>query len=93
VAARRIECSSKAAHDGPKRITHVGGFNPDGSPWRLALEDAIREIEADRRTYYCDVGGQSYLIVVDKNGAGAKFIKAVIDGSEPDSLLKLPDCS
>jgi hypothetical protein len=92
VAARRIECTNKRAHDGSRRITHVGGADKGGERWKIAHEDAIRDIESGKASYYCDTGGQSYLVIVAKDASGAKFIKAVIDGDTPDSLLKLPDC-
>jgi hypothetical protein len=91
VAARRIECTSKKTRDG-RRITHIGGSSADGERWKLSLEDAIREIESGKASYYCDAGGQSYLMIVAKDQSGAKLIKCLIDGEAPESLLKLPDC-
>ena len=87
MAARRIECASRKTRDGSQRITHVGG-----SGWKISHEDAVRDIESGKASYYCDAGGQSYLVIVARDEAGAKFIKTVIDGDVPDSLLKLPEC-
>jgi Protein of unknown function (DUF3892) len=92
VPARRIDCTSKKTRDGSRRITHIGGSGADGARWKISHEDAVRDIESGKRRYYCDAGGQSYLVVVDKDKSGAKFIKSVIDGDAPDCLLKLPDC-
>ena len=92
MAARRIECASKKSRDGRRRITHIGGSTADGRRWKVSQEDAIEEIESGKAGYYCDTGGQSYLVVVAKDKSGAKFLKSVIDVDAPDSLLKLPDC-
>jgi hypothetical protein len=92
VAARRIECTSKKTRDGRRFIAHIGGSSKDGGRWTLPHEDAIRDIESGKMSYYCDTGGQSYLVIVAEDKSGAKFIKAVIDGDVPDSLLRLPDC-
>ena len=92
MAARRIECASRRARDGSQRITHVGGSGKDGARWKISHEDAVRGIESGNASYYCDAGGQSYLVIVASDKAGAKFIKTVIDGDVPDSLLKLPEC-
>ena len=91
-AARRIECIRQ--HDGGKspRISHVGGSNADGAPWAMPESEAIREIEAGRAKFYCDVLGQSYLVVVGIDKAGAKFLKTAIDSDSPDCLLRLPRC-
>jgi hypothetical protein len=92
VAARRIECTTKKTRDGSRRITHVGGSGKDGARWKIPHEEAIRDIESGKAGYYCDRGGHSYLVVVATDKSGAKFIKTVIDGDVPDSLLELPDC-
>jgi hypothetical protein len=92
VAALRIECASRGARDGSQRITHVGGSGKNGVPWKILHEDAIRDIESGKTSYYCDAGGHSYLVIVARDKTGAKFIKAVIDGDGSDSLLKLPEC-
>jgi hypothetical protein len=93
VAARRIECTGKGTRDGSRRIMYVGGSSKDGTRWKILHEDAIRNIESGKASYYCDTGGQSYLVIVATDKSGAKFLKAVIDGDAPDSLLKLPDCA
>jgi isocitrate lyase len=92
-AARRIECIRQ--DDGRKgpRISHVGGSNADGTPWAMPESEVIREIEAGSTKFYCDVLGQSYLVVVGTDKAGAKFLKTAIDSDSPDCLLRLPRCS
>jgi isocitrate lyase len=91
-AARRIDCIRE--HDSGKsaRITHVGGTNVDGTPWEMSESEAIREIEAGRTKFYCDVLGQSYLVVVSTDKSGAKYLKTAIDADSPDCLLRLSRC-
>ena len=91
-AARRIECIR--LRDGGKSapITHVGGSNADGTPWGMPAREAIREIETGRTKFYCEVLGQSYLVVVGTDNEGAKFLKTAIDSDSPDCLLRLPRC-
>jgi hypothetical protein len=74
-------------------VTRVGGLNSDGSPWSMEEAQAIRDIEAGRSKFYCDIYGQSYLVVVGTDKSGAKFLKAAIDGDSPACLLRLPDCA
>lgn len=71
---------------------HIGGSGRDGARWECSHEDAVRDIESGKMSYYCDTGGQSYLMILAQDKSGSKFIKAVIDGDIPESLLKLPDC-
>jgi hypothetical protein len=92
-AARRIECIRVSDGGKSPRITHIGGFNADRTPWRMSQSDAIREIESGRAKFYCDVLGQSYLVVVGTaDKAGVKFLKTAIDPDTPDCLLRLPRC-
>jgi hypothetical protein len=91
-AARRIECVSQHDSGESARIAHIGGFNADGTPWGMSEGEAIREIEAGRTKFYCDVHGQSYLVMVSTDKSGAKFLKTAIDSESPDCLLQLPRC-
>ena len=91
-AARRIECIRQDEGGKSPRISHVGGSNADGTPWAMPESEAIREIEAGRAKFYCDVLGQSYLVIVGIDKAGGKFLKTAIDADTPDCLMRLPRC-
>lgn len=91
-AARRIECIKQRDSGKNARAAHIAGFNSDGTPWGISEAEAIREIEAGGMKFYCDVLGQSYLVVVGTDKSGAKFLKAAIDLDGPDCLLRLPRC-
>jgi hypothetical protein len=91
-AARRIECIRQRDSGKSTRIAHVEGSNVDGTPWGMSESEAIREIESGRTKFYCDVLGQSYLVVVGTAKSGGKFHKPAIDSDSPDCLLQLPRC-
>jgi hypothetical protein len=90
--ARRIECIKERDRGPNSRIAYIGGLNSDGAPWGMSESEAIREIEAGSAKFYCDVLGQSYLVVVGIDKAGAKFLKTAIDSDRPDCLMRLPRC-
>jgi hypothetical protein len=90
--ARRIECTARQTRGDAVRVTVVGGLNLDGTSWSMTEAEAIREIESGRGKFYCDVYGQSYLVVVGTDKSGVKFLKAAIDADSPTCLLRLPEC-
>jgi hypothetical protein len=91
-AARRIECIKQRDSGKNARVAYIAGLNTDGTPWGMQESEAIREMEAGSTKFYCDVLGQSYLVVVGTDKSGAKFLKAAIDSDGPDCLLRLPRC-
>jgi hypothetical protein len=91
-SARRIECIARQPRGGGARVTRVGGLDSDGTPWSMTEAQAIREIETGKMKFYCDVYGQSYLVVVGTDKSGVKFLKGAIDGDSPACLLRLPEC-
>lgn len=91
-AAHRIECIRQRESGKSARVAYIAGSNSDGTSWGMEESEAIREIEAGKRKFYCEVLGQSYLVVVGTDKSGAKFLKAAIDPDSPDCLLRLPRC-
>jgi hypothetical protein len=91
-AARRIDCIEQHDRGKSARIAAISGFNADGTAWKMSESEAIREIEAGRTKFYCDMEGQAYLVVVGFDRSGAKFLKTAIDSDRPDCLLRLPRC-
>lgn len=93
-ATVRIQCINKtdrgSAHE---RIRAIGGLNPDGTRWRLNLDDAIQGVESGKWKFYVErpVGDRVW-VVVATSAAGHKYLKTTADGDQPNNLLSLPEC-
>ena len=89
----RIQCINKAPRNDPYRhITHVGGVNPDGSPWKLTEEKAIEGIHADRWEFFVSEKGMTAKVVIARSRFGHEYLKTEADGERPDNLLALQEC-
>jgi Protein of unknown function (DUF3892) len=76
-----------------ERITHVGGCRSTTGSWEITQKEAIAHIESHEFRFWVSVGGKSVWVVVAESPSGAKYLKTEGDGSDPDDLLSLPECS
>jgi hypothetical protein len=78
-------------HD--RRLSFVGGVNLDGAHWRISEAEAVAAIEEGRWQFFVATAGRQQPVVVAVSKYGQKYLKAVGDGLQPESLLALPECS
>jgi hypothetical protein len=93
-ASVRISCINKTdrtnAHE---RISHVGGVNANGTPWKLPLANAIADVESGKWAFYVEQPpGHRVDVIVAVSAYGHKYLKTKADGEQPDNLLALPEC-
>lgn len=91
--AKQIRCIRKNDFYNPcDRITHVGGVEPDGKPWKLTQREAIQGIEAGKWRFHVAVKGKRDWVIVAFNPFGSLYLKTENDEVEPNNLLNLPEC-
>jgi hypothetical protein len=92
-SAHEVKCINKSNRYNPhERILCIGGFNPDGSRWKLNEPDAIKGIEEGTWTFYVTQQGRTVNVIIARSAYGHKYLKTVADGVLPDNLLSLPEC-
>lgn len=74
-----------------ERISHIGGVNQFGLPWRLTQEQAIEGIETGRWSFFISRGDSIIGVVVGLHPCGGKYLKTEVDSKHPLLLLSLPD--
>jgi hypothetical protein len=87
-----IKCINKTPRLDPHdRIRRVGGVNPNGSRWSLALDEAIAGIVQKKWRFWTSGGGKPVWVVI-ANHNGHSYLKTEADGMHPNNLLSLPEC-
>lgn len=88
----QVRCINKQDRYNPhSRIINIGGINPNGTRWKLPEDQAIRDIESGKYSFYVIVGGRSVKIIIAFH-EGRKYLKTEADGITPNNLLSLPEC-
>ncbi|KRQ15383.1 DUF3892 domain-containing protein [Bradyrhizobium manausense] len=85
----RIRYANKTDRKNPdERITHVGGVNPDGKPWKRSIEQVVKDIESAEWEFYVEENGRRVGVVWATHN-GHKYIKTTADDIQPDNVLPL----
>jgi hypothetical protein len=92
VQSLQIVSSTKDHRLDPYRtVTHIGGLNPDGSSWRLSVDEAIDGMRSRQGEFYLlDSAGEKVWIHVTVARDGHEYLKAIDDPGVPRRLLALP---
>ena len=87
----QIKCINRTERMNPhERISHVGGY--DGSQWKLTLNDALGKIERGESAFVVQAARRTVSVIVAVSRSGQKYLKTEMDGDQPDTLLRLPEC-
>lgn len=89
----RISCITKS--DRPnihERILQIGGQNPNGTPWRLSLQQAVAGIQNGSWDFYVSVNGRTADAIVAVGPSGQNYLRTTADSQTQNNLLSLPEC-
>jgi Protein of unknown function (DUF3892) len=87
----QIKCINRTERmDHHERISHVGGY--EGSQWKLTLNDAIGKIESGESAFVVRAARRRVSVFVAVSPSRQKYLKTELDGDQPDTLLRLPEC-
>jgi hypothetical protein len=72
-------------------IKFVGGRNPDGTVWKMTLNNAVEKVLDATYRFYVSAGGKSAWVSVVKSANGNLFLKTDADSLLVDNLLSLQE--
>lgn len=73
------------------RIRVVGGVRPDGTRWRMHVDDAVDAIRRGDRFYVEEPVGDPVDVVTSHTAEGRVYLRTTADGDVPNNLLALPE--
>jgi Protein of unknown function (DUF3892)/PKD domain len=73
------------------RVGAVGGENPEGEPWGLALPDAIALIDSGLCRFFTEEPTGDRVRVEAISRRGRRYLRTERDGDVPNNLLALPE--
>jgi hypothetical protein len=88
----RITGIVRHEEDSPElRIRAVGGIRPDGTSWRMSVEQVISAIGRGERFYIEEPLGDPVDVIVAHTAEGRAYLRTTADGDVPNNLLALPE--
>lgn len=88
----QVQCINKTNRMSPhERIHSIGGVNPNGTRWKLTVDEAIAGIKDGRWRFYTTVQGRSVWVIIAMH-EGREYLKTEADGPHPNNLLALQEC-
>jgi Protein of unknown function (DUF3892) len=73
------------------RIRRVGGARPDGTPWRMSVDEVVRAIGRGERFYVEEPAGDPVDVTIAHTGAGRVYLRTEADADAPNNMLSLPE--
>jgi hypothetical protein len=73
------------------RISAVGGIRPDGTSWRMTVEQVISAIRRGERFYVEEPLGDPVDVIIAHTAGGRPYLRTTADGDIPNNLLALPE--
>jgi hypothetical protein len=91
--SHQIKCINKSDRTNiHERILNIGGFNTDGTRWKISETEAIKGIENEKWSFYVSNGVSKVNVIIARSAAGYKYLKTEADNSLTNNLLNLPEC-
>jgi len=90
--SRRITGIVRHEADSPQlRIRAVGGVRPDGTSWRMSIDEGIKAIRRGERFYVEQPIGDPVGVRISRTAEGRVYLRTEADGDHPNNLLALPE--
>lgn len=77
---------------GNRRITHLGGYDSDGTRWYVMTEAAIDKLRSGDWKFFISVAGHETDVIAREQG-GTWVLTTERDGYAGNNLGSLPDCA
>ncbi|OJX49653.1 MAG: hypothetical protein BGO88_15590 [Flavobacterium sp. 38-13] len=92
-SSHEIKCINKRERENiHERIINIGGFNSDGSRWKISQLEAIEGIKSGKWLFYVGQGIYKVNVIVARSAAGYDYLKTENDSTTRNNLLELPEC-